>query len=272
MVGAGELEPDTNAVYSRLTAGPGKDSGDIKYLGTFPTWAGCVAAAKIGAGHKGAANYHSLVWHGALAGPYHAQCFGVAGKEWKATRQRGVTSAKGPGAGSAPEPPGPPAPTPSGAPCHDASGCSYNGVCKAGKCACAPQFAGEACERFNFAPLDLAKGSGLRTVDSRGLQVSSWGGSVHLADDGKYHMWAAEMTEGVGIKAWITNSQVVHAVADTPSAPHAFTRKEVVAPVFAHEPTVSRAPTGEWVSSTWSLLVSAACFPRVTPRNRAARR
>ncbi len=101
MVGAGELEPDTNAVYSRLTAGPGKDSGDIKYLGTFPTWAGGVAAAKIGAGHKGAATYHSLVWHGALAGAYHAQCFGVAGKEWKAARQRGVTSAKGPGAGSA---------------------------------------------------------------------------------------------------------------------------------------------------------------------------
>jgi hypothetical protein len=39
--------------------------------------------------------------------------------------------------------------------------------------------------------------------------VSSWGGSVLLADDGKYHMWAAEMTEGVGIKAWITNSQVL---------------------------------------------------------------
>ena len=53
---------------------------------------------------------------------------------------------------------------------------------------------------------------------------------------------AAEMTDGVGIKAWITNSQVVHAVADSPTtSPYAFTRKEVVAPVFAHEPTVSRA-------------------------------
>ena len=65
---------------------------------------------------------------------------------------------------------------------------------------------GAACERFSFAPLDPAKGSGLRSVDSAGLQVSSWGGSVHLADDGLYHMWAAEMTDGVGIKAWITNS------------------------------------------------------------------
>ena len=42
---------------------------------------------------------------------------------------------------------------------------------------------------------------------------------MHLADDGKYHMWAAEMTEGVGIKAWITNSQVVHAVAAHPVRP-----------------------------------------------------
>eukprot|EP01043_Picozoa_sp_COSAG02_P046088 COSAG02_NODE_4280_length_5552_cov_6.509628_8_plen_63_part_00 len=49
------------------------------------------------------------------------------------------------------------------------------------------------------------------------------------------------MTNGVGIKAWITNSQVVHAVADSPTAPFQFTRKEIVAPVFAHEPTVSRA-------------------------------
>lgn len=56
------------------------------------------------------------------------------------------------------------------------------------------------------------------------------------------------MTDSVGIKAWITNSQIVHAVADAPrSAPWRFSRKEVVMPVFAHEPTVSRAPSGEWV-------------------------
>ena len=65
---------------------------------------------------------------------------------------------------------------------------------------------------------------------------------------GKMHMWAAEMSNHVGIKAWITNSQVVHAVADAPDAtPFDFTRKEVVQPVFAHEPTVSRAPGGAWV-------------------------
>ena len=63
------------------------------------------------------------------------------------------------------------------------------------------------CGQFNFAPLDLSKGTGLRTVDSTGQQVSSWGGSVHIADDGKMHMWAAEMSNSVGIKAWVSSAR-----------------------------------------------------------------
>ena len=88
-----------------------------------------------------------------------------------------------------------------------------------------------------------------RTAPSREppTRISSWGGSVLLADDGTYHMWAAEMTESTGIKAWITNSHIVHAVAGDPRRPFQYTRKEVVWPVFAHEPTVSRAPSGEYV-------------------------
>ena len=111
-------------------------------------------------------------------------------------------------------------------------------MCTDGSCVCEPQFASGNCGVFAFAPIDLSpagRGTGLKTVDSAGLQVSSWGGSVHLANDGLMHMWAAEMTDNVGIKAWITNSQVVHAVADTPGQPFRFNRKEVVQPVFAHE-------------------------------------
>eukprot|EP00946_MAST-07B_sp_MAST-7B-sp1_P001096 g1096.t1 len=55
------------------------------------------------------------------------------------------------------------------------------------------------------------------------------------------------MTESTGINAWITNSQIVHAVADDPEKPFRFVRKDVVWPVFAHEPNVVRAPTGEYV-------------------------
>ncbi len=69
-----------------------------------------------------------------------------------------------------------------------------------------------------------------------------------LDDDGVYHMWASEMTYSTGIKAWLTNSRVVHAVADDSEKPFVFRRTNVVHPIFAHEPTVSRDPTtGDYV-------------------------
>ena len=111
--------------------------------------------------------------------------------------------------------------------CTTMADCAYNGICKDGTCVCKPQFKGDQCDQFNFVPLDPTHGTGLRTVDHTGSQVSSWGGSVLLAEDGQYHMWAAEMSGSVGIKAWITNSQIVHAVADQPGRPNAFSRKEV---------------------------------------------
>lgn len=75
--------------------------------------------------------------------------------------------------------------------------------------------------------------------------TSSWGGSVVRGDDGKYHMFAAEMSEGCGLKSWSTNSIVVHAVADAPMGP--FERKDVAVQAFAHNPVVARAPDGTWV-------------------------
>ena len=130
--------------------------------------------------------------------------------------------------------------------CETEADCSYFGQCVAGRCVCRHQFAGGRCEAFNFAPLDPKTGVGLRTVDSStGEQTSSWGGSVLLDEAGTYHMFAAEMTNSVGIKSWRSNSRVVHATAA--SGNWNFTRQDVAQPVFAHEPTVSRAPTGEWV-------------------------
>ena len=71
--------------------------------------------------------------------------------------------------------------------CKSAADCAYNGECTGGSCVCIPAFKGDACDVFNFAPLDLSQGTGLRSIKN-GEQVSSWGGSVLLADDGKYHM------------------------------------------------------------------------------------
>jgi hypothetical protein len=180
-------------VFSRLTNGPGKDSGDVHFLGTFPSLDSCITAAHIIIGRKqGGASYHSLAWHGHLSGPYHQQCYGVTGKEWEGKKQEGVTSLRGPGTVPAPAPsPSPPAPL---GPCANSGDCSYNGKCTEGKCDCLPQFKGTACDIFNFAPLDLSQGTGLRSVDSSNLQISSWGGSVHLADDGKYHMCKLSFT------------------------------------------------------------------------------
>ena len=57
-------------------------------------------------------------------------------------------------------------------------------------------------------------------------------------------MWASEMAAGCGIEAWRSNSRIVHA---TSTDGVRFQRQGVVFERFAHEPTVARAPTGEWV-------------------------
>jgi hypothetical protein len=75
--------------------------------------------------------------------------------------------------------------------------------------------------------------------------VVSRGGSVLKADDGKYHIWAASFTKNCGINEWDTNSQIVHATASAPDGP--FGATDVVWPVWSHNPTVTRAPTGEYV-------------------------
>ncbi len=92
--------------------------------------------------------------------------------------------------------------------CKEASDCSHNGQCVQGACECRPAFAGPTCGKFAFDTLDESIGTGLRTVFPDGQQVSSWGGTIHRHDDGKYHMWAAEMVNFCGIKTWISNSQV----------------------------------------------------------------
>eukprot|EP01052_Picozoa_sp_SAG31_P019043 SAG31_NODE_1373_length_8603_cov_4.155456_6_plen_92_part_00 len=83
-------------------------------------------------------------------------------------------------------------------------------MCSAGKCSCSPQFKGAACEQFNFVPLDLRKGTGLRSVDASNLQISSWGGSVHLADDGKYHMCERSDTFAHGRTAMVFLKVALH--------------------------------------------------------------
>jgi hypothetical protein len=46
-----------------------------------------------------------------------------------------------------------------------------------------------------------------------------WGSSVIKGEDGKYHMFASRWLKKLGFGKWVTNSEVVHAVADTPVGP-----------------------------------------------------
>ena len=139
--------------------------------------------------------------------------------------------------------------------CADAGGCSYNGECRNGVCACRPQWQGPHCASLRLLPTSVR--AGLHGAAEPAIPIDPahpmpaqpklgyWGSSVLPGDDGSWHMWSAEMVNGCGIWAWCSNSQIVHAVSDSPTG--VFTRKAVAFPPWSHEPTVARAPTGEYV-------------------------
>jgi hypothetical protein len=131
-----------------------------------------------------------------------------------------------------------------GAACSSDADCSLNGVCTTGECVCASSWSGPGCVELSIGRTNLS--SGLFDRDSRGVHLSTWGGSVLVDDDGVYHMWAARMTANCGIASWLSNSEIVHATSST-GPTGAFTTDSVVWPIWAHEPTVVRAPTGEFV-------------------------
>ena len=60
-----------------------------------------------------------------------------------------------------------------------------------------------------------------------------WGSSVIKGEDGKYHMFASRWSKDVGFGNWVSNSEVVRAVSDTPLGPYSF--QEVVLPVRGPE-------------------------------------
>ncbi len=150
--------------------------------------------------------------------------------------------------------------------CHRDADCNYNGVCMvdAGACVCDAAWGGPACDALALLPpaSKAAPPLGYRRRDRNGSLTTSWGGSVlHDAETGTWHMYAAEITGHCGMNVWLSNSRVVHAVSPDPrTTPFAFA--SVVAPVFAHEPIVARAPTGEVV-----LFYTAVLPPGKLPVN-----
>ena len=168
--------------------------------------------------------------------------------------------------------------------CVTDADCSYNGVCSSGQvkrasCACDAAWGGADCGSLRLLP--TSRVAGLRAVDG-GHNTSTWGGTVALDNEmGKLHMWASQISGHCGINAWKINSFVVHAVASKEN-PTVFTRvnssTDMSFPIFTHEPSVSRAPTGEWVLY-WSGYPKgrslgppcmSACTDGWTPKNLSA--
>lgn len=113
--------------------------------------------------------------------------------------------------------------------CGSDADCRYNGRCVDGNCVCDQGWRGPTCAALLLAP--TPKENGFRHENT-----SSWGGSIMKDSTGQYHMFASQITEGCGLNAWSTNSQIIRAVSNNPIGPYTF--KEVVAPRFAHEPNL----------------------------------
>ena len=63
---------------------------------------------------------------------------------------------------------------------------------------------------------------------------------LHAPEDGKYYMWAASMVNNCTLNDWMTNSEVVLAVSQTPLGP--FEKVKTIVPPWAHNPQAIRAP------------------------------
>ena len=101
---------------------------------------------------------------------------------------------------------------------------------------------------------DLEYMQAQQTHNCTRVDASHLSRSVLSDDDGMWHMWSAEMGGHCGIGAWLANSVVVHSTSKDPHG--LYQRDGVVFPTFSHEPTVVRAPSGEFVmffsSTIWN--------------------
>jgi hypothetical protein len=122
-------------------------------------------------------------------------------------------------------------------------------------------------------------------------EIVSWGGSVikaTAAEGGEYHMFAAVFSSGKGLSSWLSNSEIMHLQAKTPSGPFKPTSDGpnadgIVVQSEAHNPTVVRANDGTYllfsigkspflasksVSGPWHAVKFASCnnpAPLVVP-------
>jgi predicted GH43/DUF377 family glycosyl hydrolase len=94
-----------------------------------------------------------------------------------------------------------------------------------------------------------------------------WCGSVIKGEDGKYHMFASRWTKGLSFTPhWLTNSEVVRAVADKPGGPYAF--QEVVLPPRGPEfwdGRMTHNPTIHKYGDKYLLFYTGTTYPQPMP-------
>jgi hypothetical protein len=77
--------------------------------------------------------------------------------------------------------------------------------------------------------------------------TSSWGGgSWYDAKDGKWYMYATELSDHCGMHTWTTNSQTIRASSST--ATGLYKREAVIVGIWSHEVVATRGPAGEYVA------------------------
>lgn len=74
------------------------------------------------------------------------------------------------------------------------------------------------------ADLDLA--AQLQPVPASSVFEDSgyfvWCGTMVRGDDGRYHLYYSRWSKTLGFSAWVTHSEIAHAVGDTPLGPFRF--------------------------------------------------
>ena len=135
--------------------------------------------------------------------------------------------------------------------CTSAVDCSLAGVCVAGACVCDKTWSGSSCAALNLLPANRSEGM-------HQPSYASWGG-LPVEEAGQFHLFFADFTLHCGLGSWGTNSQVSRAVSDHPAGP--YTKVEVLAEPFHHNPTIVKAPDGTLLMVSIGNGTAGAVWP-----------